>query len=90
MYVALGTKYLEETKFRNQEGQRARKEARIVHLKLTDLETRISHLERLRKEFEGKSTARCLCLCRDSNVAFQVYMLNAYQHKSQSHKTDTR
>ncbi len=28
--------------------------------------------------------------CRNSNVAFQVYMFNAYQQKSQIHKTDTR
>jgi hypothetical protein len=62
MSVARGTKYLEETKLRlrQQEGQRARTEARIVQLKLTDFETRIAHLERLREEFEGKSTARCL------------------------------
>ncbi len=62
MSVARGTKYLEETNLRLQEGQRARTDARIVQLKLklTDLETRISHLERLREEFEGKSTARCL------------------------------
>ncbi len=60
MSVARETNYLEETKLKIQEGQRARTEAGIVQLKLTDLETRISLLERLREEFEGKSTARCL------------------------------
>ncbi len=31
-----------------------------MQLKLTDLETRISDLERFKQEFQGKSTARCL------------------------------
>ncbi len=60
MSVARGAKYLEETKLRQQEGQRSRTEARIVQLKLTEFEMRIEHLERLREEFEGKSTARSL------------------------------
>jgi hypothetical protein len=60
MSVARGTKYLEETKLRQQEGQRARTEARIVQSKLSEFETRIAHLERLREEFEGKTTASCL------------------------------
>jgi hypothetical protein len=60
MSVARGTKYLEETKLRLQEGQRARTEARIVQLKLTDLETRISGLERFKQEIQAKSTAGCL------------------------------
>jgi hypothetical protein len=60
MSVARGTKYLQETKLRQQEGQRAKTEARIVQLKLTDLETRISNLERFKQEIKGKSTARSL------------------------------
>ena len=57
--AARGRQYLEETKLRLQEGQRARTKARIVQLKLTDLETRISDLERFKREVERKSTARC-------------------------------
>jgi hypothetical protein len=60
MSVARGTKYLEETKQRQQEGQKARTEARIVQLKLTDLEARISDLERFKQEIQAKSTARSL------------------------------
>ncbi len=58
--AARGRQYLEETKLRLQEGQRARTEARKVQLTLTDLKTRISDLERFRWEVERKSTARDL------------------------------
>jgi hypothetical protein len=60
MSVARGTRYLEETKQRQQEGLKARTEARIVKLKLTDLEARITDLERFKREIERKSTARSL------------------------------
>ena len=60
MSAARGRQYLEETKLRVQEGQRARTEARIVQLRLTELETRIADLERFRREGERKATARCL------------------------------
>ncbi len=49
MSVARGRKYLEETKQRQQEGQKARTEARIVKLKLTDLKARISDLLSVRR-----------------------------------------
>ena len=58
MSAARGRQYLEETKLRVQEGQRARTEARIVQLRLTELETRIADLERFRREGERKATAR--------------------------------
>ena len=60
MSVARGTKYLEETRVREREIQRARTEARQVQLKLTELEARITDLEGLREGFAGKATARCL------------------------------
>jgi hypothetical protein len=60
MSVARGTKYLEETKQRQQEGLKARTEARLVQLKLTDLEARISDLERFKQEIQRKATARSL------------------------------
>jgi hypothetical protein len=60
MSVARGTKYLEETRVRERESQRARTEARQVQLKLTELEARITDLEGLRDGFAGKATARCL------------------------------
>ena len=73
MSVARGTKYLEETKLRLQEGQRARTEARIVQLKLTEIETRISDLERWKDEFERKSTARTLPF--GSTFLFTTFLL---------------
>jgi hypothetical protein len=45
--VAAGKKYLEENRLKVQEGHRARTEARLVQLKLTQLESRIGELERL-------------------------------------------
>ncbi len=60
MAAARGRQHLEETKLRVQEGQRARTEARIVQLRLTELETRIADLERFRREGGSKSTARWL------------------------------
>ncbi len=62
MSAARGRQYLEETRLRQIEGQRARTEARIVQLRLAALETRISYLERFKLEVERKSTARCLLL----------------------------
>ncbi len=47
MSVALGKKYLEETRIKVEEGQRLRTEARIVQLKLSELEGRIVELETL-------------------------------------------
>jgi hypothetical protein len=41
MSLAAGKRYLEETKVKAQEGQRARTEARLVQLKLIQLESRI-------------------------------------------------
>ena len=60
MAAARGAKYLEETRLRQQEGQRVRTEARIVQLKVTEIETRIADLERWKDVFESKSTARTL------------------------------
>ena len=60
MSVARGTKYLEETRLRERESQRARTEARIVQLRLTELEARITDLEGLRGGFAGTWTALCL------------------------------
>ena len=60
MSAARGAKYLEDTRLRQQEGQRLRTEARIVQLKLTEIETRIADLERWKDLFERKSTARTL------------------------------
>jgi hypothetical protein len=60
MSAARGANYLEETRLRQQEGQRVRTEARIVQLKLTEIETRIADLERWKDLFERKSTARTL------------------------------
>ena len=60
MSVARGTRYLEEARLRQQEGQKARTEARIAQLKLKELEERISDLERFKEEIQGKETGRCL------------------------------
>ena len=60
MSAARGAKYLEEARLRQQEGQRVRTEARIVQLKLTEIETRIADLERWKDVLERKSTARTL------------------------------
>ncbi len=59
MSATRGEKYLEETRLRQQEAQRVRTEARIVQLKLTEIETRIADLER-KYVFERKSAARTL------------------------------
>jgi hypothetical protein len=60
MAAARGAKYLEEARLRQQEGQRVRTEARMVQLKLTEIETRIADLERWKGEFARKSTSRTL------------------------------
>ena len=62
MAAARGRQYLEETRLRQIEGIRARTEEKTVQLKLTELETRILvvDLERIQREVERQSTARCL------------------------------
>jgi hypothetical protein len=60
MSVARGARYLEEARLRQQEGQRARTEARLAQLKLIELEERISDLERFKQEIQRKSTVRSL------------------------------
>ncbi len=60
MAAARGAAYLEEARLRQQEGQRVRTEARIVQLKLTEIETRLADLERWKDGLERKSTARTL------------------------------
>jgi hypothetical protein len=81
MSVARGTKYLEETKLRQQEGQKLRTEARIVQLKLTEFETRIAHLERLSVEFETKTTARSLPFCSaflSTSLLFCLFLILSF------------
>ena len=81
MSVARGTKYLQETKLRQQEGKRLRTEASIVQLKLTEFETRTAHLERLSVEFEGKTTARSLPFCSailSTSLLFCLFLLLAF------------
>ena len=73
MSAARGAKYLEEARLRQQEGQRLRTEARIVQLKLTEIETRIVDLERWKDEFERKSTARTLPF--GSTFLFPTFLL---------------
>ncbi len=75
MAAARGRQYLEETKLRVQEGQRARTEARIVQLRLTELETRIADLERFRREGESKSTSTARCLSFDSAFVSSSFLL---------------
>jgi hypothetical protein len=60
MSVARGTRYLEEARLRQQEGQRARTEARIAQLKLVEFEERISVLERFKDEIQRKEPTRGL------------------------------
>ncbi len=60
MSVARGTRYLEEVRLRQQEGQKARTEARTTQLKLTEFENRISVLERFKEEIQGKAPPRYL------------------------------
>ena len=73
MSAARGAKYLEDTRLRQQEGQRLRTEARIVQLKLTEIETRIADLERWKDVFESKSTARTLPF--GSTFLFTTFLL---------------
>ncbi len=51
--VAAGKRYIEETKVKAQDAQTARTEARLVQLKLTQLESLTTHLK-------TKPTSRCL------------------------------
>ena len=60
MSVARGTRYLEEARLRQQEGQRARTDARLAQWKLIEFEERISDLERFKQDIQRKSTARSL------------------------------
>ncbi len=61
MSVARGKKYLEETRIKVEEGQqRLRTEARIVQLKLSELEGRIVELETLTDHLRNKPSSRCL------------------------------
>jgi hypothetical protein len=60
MSVAAGKRYLEEAKLKAQEGQRVRTEARLVQLKLIQLESRIVELESLTDHFKNKPSFRCL------------------------------
>jgi hypothetical protein len=90
MSVARGTKYLEETRQRLQEGQKARTEARLVQLKLRDLEARISDLERFKQEIQGKSTARSLpfgcAYLYTSLLLFLFLLLSFYVFTSSLHR----
>jgi hypothetical protein len=90
MSVTHGTKYLEETKQRQQEGQKARTEARIVQLKLTDLEARISDLESFKQEIQRKSTARSLpfgsAYLSTSLLLFLFLLLSFYVFTSSIHR----
>jgi hypothetical protein len=75
MSVARGTRYLEEARLRQQEGQRARTEARIAQLKLIELEDRIADLERFKEEFQGKAPSRCLhCGCALLSTFFLLFL----------------
>ncbi len=58
--VAAGGKYLEETRVKAQEGQRSRTKARLVQLKLSQLEGRIVELETLTDHLKNKPSSSCL------------------------------
>ena len=60
MSAARGTRYLEEVRLKQVEGQRLRTEARVLQLKIVELEARLADLERFRQEIQGRLTARCL------------------------------
>jgi hypothetical protein len=60
MSVARGKKYLEETRIKVEEGQRLRTEARILQLKLSELEGRIVELETLTDHLRNKPSSCCL------------------------------
>jgi hypothetical protein len=90
MSVARGTKYLEEARQRQQEGIKARTEARQAQLKLINLEARISNLERFKQEIERKSTARALpcgsTYIFTSLLLFLFLLLSFYVFTSSLHR----
>ena len=81
MSVAAGKRYIEETKVKAQDAQRARTEARLVQLKLTQLESRIVELESLTTHLKTKPTSRCLSFVSSFLTTYfllSLFVLSAY------------